>query len=321
MNAKFLFAAATIAWLFADAKLVAQGFLPGALVIDNPNGTTLHLEPNLQIYSPDGSLLRTFTGAGNTPWTGASVTPDGKLVTTFYNGFPDLHGLKLFSPDGTVTSFATPEVFIGGRDVSVFANGVLAISDTSFFDGPQVRFYNQDGTFIRSTSLTGTGADGSTVGTDDILYVTSVTGLRIGKVSQDGTFLGSFTTAFSPSDLVMSPIDGTLWVADTNGGNVVHMTTDGTVLSSFSIGLTGAFYGIGISPDGNSLYATTTSSSVVRQFDLDGNQLNQFSISNSSGPLFMTVVPAIPEPVTGIMLGAGAIMLTSVRCRSKRQPR
>ena len=205
MNTKILFPTATIAWLFAGATLVAQGFLPGALVIDNPNGTTLNLEPNLQVYSPDGLLLRTFTGTGNSPWTGASVTPGGKLVTTYYNGFPDLHGAILFNSDGTVSSFATPDVFGGGRDVSVFANGVLAISDTSFFNGPQIRLYHQDGTFIRSTSLTGTGADGSTVGTDNILYVTSVSGLRIGKVSQDGTFLGSFTTSFSPSDLVMSP--------------------------------------------------------------------------------------------------------------------
>ena len=320
MNRAFRCVVVGLGLFLAIFQLQAQGFPPGAIVIDNPNGTTLNLEPNLQIYSPTGSLLRTFIGTGNSPWTGASVTPDGKLVTTYYNGIPDLHGVKIFSPDGAVNSFATPEVFAGSRDVSVFANGTLAISDSSFFDGPQIRLYNQQGTFIRSTSLGGVGADGSTVGIDNILYVTSVTGLRIGKVSQDGTFLGSFTTPFSPSDLVMSPIDGTLWVADANGGNVVHMTTDGTVLSSFSIGLTGAFYGIGISPDGSSLYATTTASSMVREFDLVGNQLNLFSVSNSSGPLFMTVVPAIPEPVTGTMIGAGTILLVSVRCRSKRQP-
>jgi MYXO-CTERM domain-containing protein len=138
----------------------------------------------------------------------------------------------------------------------------------------------------------------------------------LAKVSQAGAFLGTIGLGFAPGDLVMNPVDGTLWVSDWSNDLVEHITTTGAGLGSFSTGLSGGFAGIGLAPDGNSLYVATGDSTVIRQFDLNGNQLGDFNISSPSIPWLLTVVPA-PEPSTGGLALLGLGLLIS---RRKRPP-
>jgi hypothetical protein len=132
-------------------------FQAGEILLNNISGS------NVQRYSPAGVLEQTYTGTG-TDWEGASLTPDGNLVSAFNT--PNA-GINLFNPAGTQTgtSAATSSGFTG--DVSVFADGTLALNDQSTQD---VQFFSQTGTLLSTVSLPGgTNPFGSTVGTDNIL--------------------------------------------------------------------------------------------------------------------------------------------------------
>ena len=277
----FVTLAAAFAALLAAPAARAQAFQPGEILLNNFLGS------NVQRYSAAGTLIQTYTGTGAF-WEGASLTPGGDMVTTFRN--PN-GGIDIFNPSGTqVGSFAAAVNAFPG-DVSVFANGMLALNDQ---DHNTVQLFSQSGTLLSTVSLPGViDPVGSTVGTDNILYVAGKNSNNLARVSQTGTFLGTISLGFSPGDLVMSPADGTLWVSGHSNGLVEHITTAGTVLGSFSTGLTGSFNGLGIAPDGNSLYVTTESSSVIRHFGLDGIQLGDFTIASPNQPLFLTVAPGI----------------------------
>lgn len=287
----------------------AGSFVPGEILLNNLNGS------NLQRYSAAGVLERTYYTGGGIQYVGAALTPDGKLVSS-YSQFGSRIEIRN-SDGGQISSFAASG---SPSDASVFANGTIAFGQQG---GYSVTLVSQTGTFLKDVNLYDAvggavgGAIGSTVGTDNILYVTGSKTNNLGKISQDGTFLGSIKLGFTAGDLVMSPTDGTLWVSDLLNNVVEHITTDGTVLGNFPTGLTGNFEGIGIAPDGDSLYVTTTSSSVIRHFDLIGNQLGDINIVRPGTPMFLTVVPgAVPEPSTFASLAFGAAALSL-----RRRPR
>ena len=231
-------------------------FQPGEILVNELFGSSV------QRYSATGTLLQTFTGTG-TVWDGASLTPDGNLVTSYRS--PG-QGLNIFNPAGTqITTFAaTGNSF--PQDVSVFSNGTLALCD---YLSSTVQFWSQAG--VQGSTVTlpeGTNPSGSTVGSDGILYVGGFGNKTLVPVSADGVSLGAVSLTFVPGDLVMNPVDGTLWVSGASNGMVEHITTTGTLLGFFPTGLTGTFAGIGLAPDDNSLYVTSTTSAVVKQFGI-----------------------------------------------------
>ena len=82
-----------LAILFTEAAARAAAFAPGEFLMSNFTSN------NVQRYSSAGVLEQTY-GSGSQSY-GASLTPDGNLVTTFYQGGA---GIRVFNPDGTLIS-------------------------------------------------------------------------------------------------------------------------------------------------------------------------------------------------------------------------
>lgn len=266
----------------------AGPFLPGEILVNQINGNSV------QRYSASGTLLQTFTGP-NTFWEGAALTPGGNLVTSFDSSGD---GINIFDPNGTlITSFA----LTSGRgisDVSVFPIGTIAVSDSN---NNGVQFRSQTGTLLNTVFVGSTL--GSTVGSDGILYAASRSGGALYRISTGAVSLGTISLSFLPGDLVMNPVDGTLWVSGKNDLLVHHIQTDGTVIGSFATGLSGTFLGIGLAPDGGSLYVTATTSAEVKHFDLSGNLLDSFPLTSPNTVGYITVVPnPTPEPGSAMLL-------------------
>ena len=105
----------------------------------------------------------------------------------------------------------------------------------------------------------------------------------------------------------MSPLDGTLWIIGRSTKNIYHYTTAGVPLGlafASGVSVSGAATGIGIAPDGLSLYATGFEGTVIRHLDLTGVSLGDIPIDTPANPFFLTVVPA-PEPGSAVLLLAG----------------
>ena len=139
---------------------------------------------------------------------------------------------------------------------------------------------------------------------------------NLARINSSGVSLGNISLSFSPGDLVMNPVDGTLWISGNSDSIVRHVKTDGTLLGSFPVALPNFFYGLGLAPDNQSLYVTSTSATLMRRYDFSGNPLSSFTIPNGTVPGTLTVVPAIvPEPASTATLLGGCALLTSRRRR------
>ena len=90
---------------------------------------------------------------------------------------------------------------------------------------------------------------GSTVGSDNVLYVTGAGSEVIGRVTEDGQVLSSIPLSFTPGDLVRAA-DGTFYVSGRFDDLVHHISAAGQDLNDFSIGLSGAFDGIALERTG-----------------------------------------------------------------------
>lgn len=175
-------------WL-GEAVVSAAAFVPGEILLSN------YSVSNVQRYSAAGALEQTYTpsGASGTHWGGASLTPDGNLVTAFTDF---VAGIDIFSPEGTLTGVFLAAPNVSPADVSVFANGTLALNDGF---NASVQLFSQAGTLLSTVSMPGViNPFGNTVGTDNILYVAGLSSNNLGNVSQTGTFLGTIGLGFSP---------------------------------------------------------------------------------------------------------------------------
>lgn len=287
---------ALTAMLTNAAPVWAQVFQPGEILVNQ------YVASSIQRYSASGSLLQTYTGTG-TYWEGASLTPDGNLVTAYNDGLGN-RGINIFNPAGSQIRTIPINIYSFFGDISVFPNGTLAFNDQ--YAGLQ--FWTQTGAMLQTVSLPGLSQPlGSTMGSDGILYVTGLLSNNIARVNSSGGLLGLISLSFQPGDLVMNPLDNTFWITGFSNHRVEHVNTDGTVLSSFATGLSGNFEGIGLALDNNSLYVASNGSNMVKHFDLNGNLLGSFNVAGPSSMLFLTVVPAAtPEP------GSTMLVLTSL---------
>ena len=306
-----LVGSAVTAWL-TGIPAFAQAPAPGDILLNT------FTDQNVLLYNPAGGLRNTYTDGATMAWEGAGLTPDGNIVTTFR--LPDA-GVKIFTPAGVqIGAFATPETLIAG-DISVFADGVLAIADQQ---NQRVLLYSQSGTLLNTLSAPGAiDPFGNYVDpATDTLWQADVNGNQIDHFTESGTLLGSFATTFRPSDLVVDPTDGTLWVSDRTNELVQHLSPLGVVLSNFDSGLVGTT-GIGISANGATLYVAGHASGVVHEFTRTGVSVGSFAIvgGDAATPLFLTVVPsaAAPEPGTLALLGLAALPLAGLVLRRRDQ--
>jgi sugar lactone lactonase YvrE len=191
---------------------------------------------------------KTFTGTG-TNWAGNSLTPAGNLVTAYTNPSP---GIDIFSPDGTqITTFSTPMLTSSPSDVSVFPDGLLAI--TQAHSANAVVEYTQTGTYVRTISITGAqDVVGNAVAPDGTLWAADWEAGKIYELSETGTLLRTITTG-NPTDVAFAP-DGSFWESPTDGGGVNHFSSTGTNLGGFSTPGNENSMGIAVAPDGKSVY-------------------------------------------------------------------
>ncbi len=282
----------------------AGQFLPGEILVPN------YLDSVMRRYSAAGTLLQTYSDPGESFWIGSALTPGGDYVTTFRN---PAAGVKVFDDSGLqLQSWTGPANAV--NDVSVFADGTLALSRQ---DG-RIERRTQAGVLLGSTA-TGLGnLFGSTVGADNILYFTTADS-RLGRMNAAGTVLGTTSLGFIPGEVVMSAADGTLWVSTRDAARIYHYTTAGVRIGTgFASGLGGGdMYGLGIAPDGLSLYATRLNSSTMRHLDLTGASLGDIPLTgNSEGHYFFSVVQ-VPEPGSALLLAGAAFPLLLRRRRAQ----
>ncbi|MEZ0256928.1 MAG: PEP-CTERM sorting domain-containing protein [Chthoniobacter sp.] len=286
------------------ATEAAADFLPGEILVpDEFNSVVLR-------YSAAGVLLQTYSAPGQFSWVGSALTPGGDWVGTYRS---PVNGVKVFDDSGLQLQSWTGTAD-RVNDVSVFANGTLALT----LDNGAIERRTQAGVLLGSTAAGLGTLLGSTVGADDVLYFTTFNGGKLGRMNAAGVLLGTTTLGFTGGDVV-SGVDGTLWVGNVDDNTIHHFTAAGVEIGTgFASGFSGGnMYGLGIAPDGQSLYATRLSNSVMRHLDLTGASLGDIALTGSSGVnLFFTVVPT-PEPGSALLLTAGGGLLLSRRRRAQ----
>jgi hypothetical protein len=263
----------------------------------------------LQQYRPNGMLIQSFFPEGFRTFEGATITSRGKLVTTHRGPTP---GINIFDADGNEVSFATPDVSLPG-DVSVFADGTLAVND----QGDGVKLYSQTGNFLGAISHSSLDAGvsspfGSVIGPDDTLWV-ALFSYGTARFSRSGEFLGSFDPPFEVQDLAVDPVDGTHWIPSPTG-RLHHFTQGGVELSSFMTAATPPFLrGVAVAAD-QSIYVTSQNSSSVYHYSPSGTLLDSFNVG--MGTIFMSVA-TVPEPSAFAQLGAMLLLLMSAHWRGR----
>jgi hypothetical protein len=254
-------------------------------------------------YRPDGTLVRSFVPSR--PFVeGATITRNGKLVTTFRadsSGKPA--GLSIFDASGTETVIPTPKVSIPA-DVSVFSDGTFAINDQG---DTRVHFYSPDGVFLRTISpaladVPGVEPFGSCIGPDDTLWVALLTDFRapsaggVARFTKSGELIGRFSTGFNVQEIAVDPVDNTLWIPS-EAGRLHHFTAEGVELGSFpTAAITPFLRGVAVAAD-QSIYVTSyvqhMNSTPLLRYDRNGKLLGQFDIPAFT--LFISV-QTVPEP-------------------------
>lgn len=313
-----ILAIGTLLASIAQGRATAIVFQPGEFLVNKYNAGSI------QRYSPDGTYLQTYQGAGNADVV-AALTADGRLVVASSGGVARAT-VDIFAADGTrLTTFPLNSSGVV-TDVDVFPDGTLAIIDGS---NQKVEYWTQTGMFIRTVTSSLLAPTGSTIGSDGILYVGGSNSFNVVKFTSGGSVVGAFTTGvsgnlFRPDDIVMNPADGTLWVSGSgvlggSDGLIHHMTTSGVEISSFVATGTQNPYAIALATDHNSLYVGDFGNPVVKHYGLAGNLLGSVNFNHST-PNRLIVVP-VPEPSAFALLGLGTLLLAARRRRSGRQGR
>ena len=257
-------------------------------------------------YRTDGTLVTVFLGTG-VRWEGATLTPDGEVVTTRRS----TDGVNVFDQDGNETrTFDTPQVTFVCGDISAFSDGTLAVSD----QGGDIDLYTPQGVYVTTFVANGLSrAFGSFVDGKDNLWVADPRGIgqddgAVYRFARDGTLLDSFTLNWEPADLIVAP-DGTLWVGERNEGRVMHITATGDPIGSFATSVSGVLDAIAMGLDGT-LWVGGESDRRVLHYDQDGNPLGGFDFDANQpgdGSVFMSVAGFSGATCPEDLDGSGAV--------------
>ncbi len=277
--------------------------------------------PNIQEYTPAGTLVQTYTGTGY-DWEGATVTPSGLLVTTRRHIAAQptsANGINVFDNTGTqVATFGTPEIsstkYPG--DISVFADNTLAVSDQN--NGTHViRKYSLAGVHLGDITLPVVGGVndttfGSTISPTNTLWMSDPGDGKLYEVNESGTLLSNLSLPFLPLDMIVAP-DSTLWVTENHSSTIHHLQPLTSTTFNALTSITAGFEALGIAMDsGGDILVTGPSATTVERYSTTTGFVNSFSISSPDSPIFLNVVP-VPEP------GAMALMLLAVPALLRRR--
>ncbi|HTF88524.1 MAG TPA: hypothetical protein VK843_08945 [Planctomycetota bacterium] len=272
---------------------VADAQLASSDIFLNVFGTNARIER----FSADGTHLWTSTGGTGYDWEGCAVTDQGRAITTRRS--PSA-GVNVFNPNGAqIGSFATPQVTFVPGDVSVFADGTLAVVS----QGGSVQLYTQAGAFVAGYQPAGSlHPFGSCVDNHDQLFLSDVNAPigfsgQIQKLSRTGQLLSTVLLQFIPGDIVVAS-DDTLWVTDRHSHAILHLDGAGAVLGQFPVAVNGLCSGLALAGDG-SIYATGESETQIYHYSSTGVLLGTFPIPGPSGtPLFLTIAGCGTDPTT-----------------------
>jgi streptogramin lyase len=271
---------------------------------------------SIDVFAADGSPRVQFGNGTGSFWEGASILPDGRLVTTRRQAT----GINVFDTSGLeVLTFDTPEVGNLPGDVSAFADGTMAVSNQN---GASIELFDLSGAHVGSwTAPSMTMPFGNYVDPDDDtlwVAVSDTAAPTVGAILQfdrSGTLLNDIPTGWQVGDLIVAP-DGTLWVTDRLNDHVRQLDQQGTELTSFPLPTSGGgAAGIGMSSDGTLVVVSNTASYIYR-YDTSGTLLASYPAAQFGIPVFLTVVTTpslIGVPATiSVGLGGYQVLFTDM---------
>jgi sugar lactone lactonase YvrE len=222
-----------------------------------------------------GGSVVASSPAGTSAHIGLDIDRNGNWVTS--RRFPNK--IEIYDPSGTsIASFLTPQLAGLASDVSLFADGTIALGDqhSSF-----VHLYAPDGAY-RGVFLAGYTPWMSTVDAQDRLWVIESNlspPFTIRTLDRSGVHLQSFQVPFRANDLVVAP-NGDLWVSDLDYAKVYHLNSTGGMLGSFPTGFSASGWGIGLASDG-SIWCSTHWIPELRRFSPTGTLLQTISLATT----------------------------------------
>lgn len=273
--------------MVAALAVGAGDFQPGDLLVTT--GGFPGLDSALGQYR-DGEFIQQIQGTGDY-WVGAAALGDG-LAAVCYADPRGNHGVNILSETGEQAhTFELTELseFGSARDISVFADGTLAIVDSA----GSVLLYQQDGTYVETFQTPSIELFCSHVDAHDRLWVVDSGAFpwQVHVIGRDGALIDTIELGFEAGDLVID--EDTFWISGYDSGLVHLMDFDGTVLDEFEAGFFDHMFGcVALGHDGT-LWTANTNVKVVRQFTTDGELLQEFTAPQSGlAVAFMDVVPA-----------------------------
>ena len=196
----------------------------------------------IQVFSANGSFLRTWTREFYTPFAVAVDASRNVYVLDSAN-----HRVQKFTSTGSfLTQWGTQGTgdgqFSFPKGIAVSPNGTVYVADA---DGHRIQRFSSTGGFLGKWGSQGTGDGqfqapyGVAVGPDGTVYVSDQGNSRIQRFSATGAFLGKWGSPGSgdgqfstPAGVAVAP-DGTVYVADWNNHRIQRFSATGSFLGQW----------------------------------------------------------------------------------------
>ncbi len=262
---------------------------------------------NIKRFSPDGTLLQTFSGSGNGP--GQNYQPYGlgvdPVTGVIYLADTIARQIEVFNPDGTPKAtwdinptggYYTTRLAVN-HDGWVYTVNSQSISQTA---PHTINVYDRNGTWLFKFGSTGSGLGqtygyrGIAIGPNEEVWVLDAGNKRVLIYDRNGNYLRTFGTAGSgpgqigwdARGLALDLDNGWAYVSDASDGTVEKFSLAGQPLATFTIpgpdpGTFGGPRELTVGHDHN-----------VYVMDYTGERVVVFSPTGQT----LRQIPAIPDP-------------------------
>lgn len=269
-----------------------------------------------------GAFIANIQGNGLDGTLAARVGGDGLLYVAS-EGSNEVKRYNRFTGDFIDDFVAAGAGGLNGPSgVTWDSDGNLLVAS---FNGDSIlRYDGESGAFLNTAVATGFGGlngpdNGTIVGPDGMLYVPSYNTNQILRYDLNaGTSEVFINGIFRPRVLVFQ--DGQLFVTSEATDAVQRYDLDGSFVDNFiQPGSSILDEPVGLAFANGSWFVSSASADKVLQFDATGGLINADFISSGSGglngPVFITSIAAVPEPIAVIpgLLGLLALGLTRSR--------